>query len=83
MTETVKCVVVDVLDDGRIVVRDKETEEPFWLGYNEKTRFTAQDKKAFGKKKLQAADLAVGHELKVTLRPTTGEVTKVRVLKKS
>ena len=83
VTETVKCVVVKITDDGKIVVRDVGQEEAKWLAYSKKTKFQAQDKKAFGgRKKLQAADLAVGQELKVTLRPATGEVTKVRVLKK-
>lgn len=80
VTETVRCRVVDVRDDGTILVNDDGTIKR--LNYDETTSVWAQKKKNWdGRKKLAIADIAVGQELKVTVQPASGKVLKVKVKK--
>ncbi len=83
ITETLKCVVTAVKGNGIIMVRDKEGEPEHAVVIRKDTKLTAQDKKAFGRKKLDFADLKVGQKLKVSHRPATGQVMSVKVLKAS
>ncbi len=84
VTETMKCIVTAIREDGTVIVRDKGEEIEHPLRYDEKTKVTAKSKKEFdGRKQLEIADLKVGHELRVTHRPATGEVLKIKVLKSS
>jgi len=84
VTETMKCIVTAVRQDGTVMVRDRKGEPEHPLRLTAKTRLSAQDKQAFdGRKKLDLADLAIGQSLRVTLRPATGEVTRIKVLKES
>ena len=82
VTETVRVVVSEIRPDGQIIVRDLKKETAMLLPYDKKTRIYAQNKKEFdGRRKLAASDLKVGHQLKVTYRPGSGEIVKVKVLK--
>ena len=82
VTETIRCVVTEIREDGVIIVQDVDESPAHPLPFGKKTKFVAQNKNEFdGKKKLAAADLKVGHQLKVTVRPATGEVVRVKVLK--
>ncbi len=82
VTETMKCTVTEIKENGMIMVKDSKTGKVHPLAISHKTKLTAQDKKAFGgRKEIEAADLAVGHELKVVNRQVNGEVLKVKVLK--
>ena len=83
VTETIRCVVTEVKADGTVLVRDSDGRPAHALPFTKKTRFVAQDKSEFdGRKKIAAADLKVGQQLKVTVRPATMEVMRVKVLKK-
>jgi hypothetical protein len=76
-------VVTEIRPDGTVLVWDGEDSPAFPLPYSKKTRFVAQDKSEFdGRKKLAIADLEVGHRIKMTVRPATKEVLRVKVLKK-
>ena len=84
VTETIRGTVTRVVGDGGVFVRIAEDQPEFLLPYSDDTRFVAQSKKEFdGRKKLRPADLKSGHELKITLRPATLEIVKVKVLKQS
>ena len=80
-TRSLKCTVISIQDGGVVLVRDDDSKEVMKLAYDKKTTVRAQDKNAFdGRKKLEIADLAVGHRIKVLHRPATGEVLTVKVL---
>ena len=84
VTETMKCVVTAIREDGTVMVRDKPGAPEHPLLLTAKTKVSAQDKQAFdGRKKLELADLEVGQMLRVTHRPATGETVKIKVLKQS
>ena len=84
VTATMKCTITTIKEAGTIMVRDGQGEPEHAMDVDHRTRVMAQDKNAFdGRKKLKIADLAVGQELKVTHRPATGEVLRIKVLKKS
>ena len=84
VTETMKCKVTGVQPDGTILVVDEGKTLEHKLKHNFKTKVVAQDKKAFGgRKKIEIADLKEGHMLKVTVKPATGEVVRIKVLKAS
>ena len=82
VTEVMKCVITEIKPDGTVVVRDKKKETEHSLVFNFKTKFSAQDKAAFGgRKQLEAKDLKVGQQIKVTQRKVNGEVLRIKVLK--
>lgn len=84
VTETLKCEIVAIREDGTILVRDGKDQPVHPLPYGESTRVVAQSKKEFdGRKKLEREDLRVGHQLRVTYLPGTGEVVRIKVLKSS
>lgn len=82
VTQMMKCTITEIKDGGTIMVKDSKTGEVHPLAINYKTKLSAQNKKAFGgRKELKAADLVVGHELKIVTRQVNGEVLRVKVLK--
>ena len=82
VVEVVRCEILDVQSDGLVIVRDRDGGRIHPLEYHSETEVTAQDKKAFdGRKILEISDLAVGQRIKVSMRPSTGEVVAIRVLK--
>lgn len=82
VTETMKCRVTQIADRGQIKIQDPKTQEESWILVTEDTKLLAQDKKAFdGRRKLEHTDLAVGQTLRITHRPNTGEVVKIKVLR--
>lgn len=82
VTETMKCRVTELADRGQVKIQDPKTQEESWIQVTEDTKLVAQDKKAFdGRRKLDTADLEVGQLLRITHRPHTGEVVKVKVLR--
>ena len=84
VTQTHKCIITYIRADGTVMVQDKPGAPEHPLRFSKKTKLSAQDKKQFdGRKKLDVADLKVGQELKVTHRPASGEVLKIKVLKAS
>lgn len=82
VTQTMKCEVLEIADRGQVKIRDPKTQEVSWILVTEDTKVTAQDKKAFdGRRKLERTDLAEGQTLRITHRPNTGEVVKIKVLR--
>lgn len=82
VTEMMKCVVTEIRADGTVIVRDAKAETTHALAVNSKTKFSAQNKKAFdGRKQIEVSDLKVGHQLKVVKRQVNGEILRVKVLK--
>lgn len=82
VTETMKCRVTEVAERGQVKIKDPKTSEESWIQVTEDTKLVAQDKKAFdGRRKLVHTDLEVGQLLRITHRPNTGEVVKVKVLR--
>lgn len=82
VTETMKCEVLEIAERGQVKIRDPKTQEVSWILVTEDTKLLAQDKKAFdGRRKLEHTDLAEGQVLRITHRPNTGEVVKIKVLR--
>ncbi|MDA8016347.1 MAG: hypothetical protein MPN21_02765 [Thermoanaerobaculia bacterium] len=82
VTEVMKCTVTRIAENGSVYIRDGEGQPERLLSYSEDTRFVAQKKKEFdGRKRLGIEDLKVGQRLRVTVRPATQEVVRVKVLK--
>lgn len=82
VTQTMKCEVLEIAERGQVKIRDPKTQEVSWIQVTEDTKVLAQDKKAFdGRKKLERTDLAEGQMLRITHRPNTGEVVKIKVLR--
>ncbi len=84
VTKTMKCEIVLLKGPDRILVRDPKTGEQTPLILAKKAKVRAASKKDFnGRKKLTFADLAVGQEVKISWRPHTHEIVKLRVVKTS
>ena len=81
VTETMKCTITEILPDGAIIARHKKSKKLLQLAVTEKTEYKAE-KPIEGRKQLLVGDLRVGFHLRVTSRRATGEVLKVKVLKK-
>ena len=81
VTQTVKCKVIAINEDGTVIVRDLKTQKEQTLMVQKATKFSAEKKSNLGRRKnITVADLEVGHELKVTHRPAARQVLKVKVL---
>jgi hypothetical protein len=84
VTETLKCTVVEIAQDGTVVVKDNASGQVNQLALEDDTPITTKNKAAFGgRKALQASDLAVGQVLKITHRPAAQEIVRIRVLSTS
>ena len=84
VTETMKCRVTALAEAGKVQIQDPKTEEKSWIQITEDTRITAKKKKAFdGRKKLDPQDIEVGQMLRITHRPHTGEIVRIKVLAKA
>ena len=82
VTRTLTCTVTAVADQGRIRVKDDKSSQEVWIQVTSRTKLLAKNKALFdGRKKLSVEDLAKGQVVKITHRPHTGEVTKIRVLR--
>lgn len=80
-TAYMRCTVVEVHDEQRLVVRDRGAERPHVITIPEGIGIRAKDKAAFGgRKRLTFADFAPGQELRVAVDVETGRVLQVRVL---
>lgn len=84
VTETMKCEVIAIAEGGKVKIKDPKTQEESWIVIHEDTKLVAKNKKAFdGRKKLDPTDVAVGQLLRITHRPHTGEVVRIKVLDKA
>lgn len=79
VTGTVECVIVEVREDRKLIVRDDQ-ERQHEIQLPEKAKIKAASRRDFdGKKKLEFAQLRPGHELKITFLTATGEIVRVKV----
>ncbi|MEO1086285.1 MAG: hypothetical protein AAFY88_18775 [Acidobacteriota bacterium] len=85
VTESLKGQVLEIrADQNAVKILDPKTEEISWIQIGDDTRLRAQNRKAFdGRKKIDFADLQVGQVLRIQHRPHTGEVLRIKVLRKS
>jgi hypothetical protein len=81
VTQTIKCKVIEIKDDGTVIVQDVKTQKESTLVVQKNTKFSADKKSSLGgRNDITVADLEVGHEIKVTHRPSAHQVLKVKVL---
>ena len=84
VTKTLKCLLLEVNDQGALKIQNTKTEEVGWIRLGEDTELRAKNKKAFdGRKQLDVSDLKAGQWLRVTHRPHDGAILKIKVLKDS
>ena len=80
VTQKLKCVVVNIEDDGTLLVEDDRGRHR--IAYDADLKVFPQDKRQFdGRKKLSMDDIEVGHRIKVTVRPAAREIVSIQVLR--
>jgi len=84
ITASLRCTVVDVRPDNRIVLRDIESGAQKEITIAPTIKLRTRAKKDFGgRRKLTFADLNVGQTVKVTVQRHDGVITRIDVLKQT
>lgn len=84
VTRSLKMVIKEIRDNNVLLVVDEKAETEHLLELSETVPLSAASRKDFdGRKKLDIADLQVGHRLKVTYRTEDQQVVRIKVLKAS
>lgn len=83
VTTSMKCLIHEISENRTLVLIDEGDEQPHRIHLSSKVPLTAQVKKDFeGRKKLDFGDLEIGQRVKVTFTTDTGEIVRMKVLKK-
>jgi len=80
VTKTVKAQIVLLKAPNKVLIRKDGEDIPLLLAEN--ARLRARNRKLFdGRKRLTFEDLAIGQEVKVSYKPHTHRIVKIRVLR--
>jgi hypothetical protein len=81
ITRTMNCEIRRILEPGVVELYDPESKRLHQIRLSDRIELTAQRKKDFGgRKKLEFGDLKSQQSVKVTFRPSDGQILRIKVV---